>query len=221
MAFQRGNVYELLSHCFWRPSEELFEFIKAGEFLRCIEEAVAVMPFEGDVIIHLAQRAARDLRRLGNAAVEAHYDRLDSPKLKLLHECMYHNPFSAYEEMADIGAFYRAFGLDWHGERPDHISYELDFMRIAALKEANALRDKMEEPAKITAEAQRKFLESHLGRWAYLLGEVTKDIGFYHPVSSLLDHWIQRDCDYLEASPDLLQYPVGMLKEVEPGLFGL
>jgi putative dimethyl sulfoxide reductase chaperone len=72
------------------------------------------------------------------------------------------------QNMADIAAFYRAFGLQIAPEayeRCDHISSQLEFMAVLCAKEAHALRNNLAEPAEICRDARRTFLEFHLGRW--------------------------------------------------------
>ncbi|MEK7326009.1 MAG: molecular chaperone TorD family protein, partial [Chloroflexota bacterium] len=78
------------------------------------------------------------------------------------------------QEMADIAGFYRAFGFNIGGkvrERPDHISAELEFMHVLALKEAYAAERDVLEHVEICIDAQRKFLQEHLGKWVGLLAE--------------------------------------------------
>jgi TorA maturation chaperone TorD len=70
--------------------------------------------------------------------------------------------------MADIAGFYQAFGFRSGGsvrERPDHLSAELEFMYLLALKEAYAVENSLTEQAEICADAQRKFLQDHLAAW--------------------------------------------------------
>ncbi len=72
--------------------------------------------------------------------------------------------------LADLRAFYRAFGLDLAedaGERPDHICIELEFLSVLAAKEAYALEHQLDaELLAVVRDAQRSFLREHLGQWA-------------------------------------------------------
>jgi DMSO reductase family type II enzyme chaperone len=89
-------------------------------------------------------------------------------------ECGLPHEFRQSQEMADIAGFYRAFGFNIGGkvrERPDHISAELEFMHILTLKEAYAAEKGVAERVEICVEAQRKFLQEHLGQWLGLLAE--------------------------------------------------
>ena len=78
-------------------------------------------------------------------------------------------------EMADVGGFYRAFGVevDPAGVRVDHITCELEFMNLLAVKESIALQEESDgEHAGICRDASRAFLRDHLGRWAPRLGRL-------------------------------------------------
>jgi TorA maturation chaperone TorD len=77
-------------------------------------------------------------------------------------------------ELADVAGFYRAFGVEVTPgtERPDHVSVELEFMQLLAVKEAVALGEEGEgESAEICRDASRAFLCDHLGRWAERFAE--------------------------------------------------
>jgi putative dimethyl sulfoxide reductase chaperone len=71
-------------------------------------------------------------------------------------------------ELADLGGFYRAFGLRvsrQHPDLPDHLATELEFLSLLLLKAAWAEVNGWDEPLAITRDATRLFLEHHLGRW--------------------------------------------------------
>jgi TorA maturation chaperone TorD len=76
------------------------------------------------------------------------------------------------QRMADVGGFYRAFGLEPsrdEPDRPDHIATELEFMVWLIEKEWFARLEKgpgFEGCADICAKAQRGFFENHLSWWA-------------------------------------------------------
>ena len=77
-------------------------------------------------------------------------------------------------ELADVAGFYRAFGVQVSrgSERPDHITAELEFMPLLAVKEAIAIQEEGDgEHAEVCREAAGAFLQDHLGRWALRLGE--------------------------------------------------
>jgi len=74
-------------------------------------------------------------------------------------------------QMADIAGFYRAFGFEVSGERPDHIVPELEFLALVLVKEAYALMAGDVGGAEICATARGKFVAEHLGRWLPMLRE--------------------------------------------------
>ncbi len=82
-------------------------------------------------------------------------------------------PFGQPHDLADIAGFYRAFGLKPSKESPDYIVCELEFMSLLCLKESIAEADSRFEQASICMDAQRKFINEHLGRW---LGNFNKHI---------------------------------------------
>lgn len=79
--------------------------------------------------------------------------------------------FEKTQTLADIAGFYRAFGLDLAGttkERPDHLAIELEFMEFLCRKHAFAVRnDHAPERIAMCCDAERKFLDEHLGRWVF------------------------------------------------------
>jgi DMSO reductase family type II enzyme chaperone len=77
-------------------------------------------------------------------------------------------------EMADVAGFYKAFGVEVESghERADHITAELEFMNLLAVKECIALQEDGDgEHAEVCRNASRAFLRDHLARWAPRLGE--------------------------------------------------
>ncbi len=115
------------------------------------------------------------------------------------------NEFRQSQEIADIAGFYRAFGFSVGGrvrERPDYLATELEFMCLLALKEAYAMQSSSPEQAEICEDAQRTFLQDHLGRWIGLVAEglasITDD-----PQNPYL--WLARNAaDFVKADADRL-----------------
>ena len=79
------------------------------------------------------------------------------------------DPLIQPHRLADLAAFYRAFGLevtDEAHERHDHLCLEAEFMSVLAAKEAYALEHQLDaEQVALCRDAQKKFLREHLGRW--------------------------------------------------------
>lgn len=120
--------------------------------------------------------------------------------------------FEQSQTLGDIAGFYRAFGLEVSNEikeRLDYISIELEFMSFLAYKEAYALisdggEDEKAERVEICQDAQRKFLNDHLGRWALFftdrLAEKAKD-GFYLWLARLTGKFLTCEIKAIEAQP--------------------
>ena len=75
------------------------------------------------------------------------------------------DPFRHARQMADVAGFYRAFGAQASGERPDHAGAELEFLAFLAAKRMTALAAGDEEGAEACRRAEDMFLLDHLGRW--------------------------------------------------------
>ena len=72
------------------------------------------------------------------------------------------------QRMADVGGFYRAFGLEpdaSRGERLDHLTLEAEFYAQVAAREALAREAGDDEASAICADARRSFFKEHLGWW--------------------------------------------------------
>ncbi len=85
------------------------------------------------------------------------------------------HPFQETQDLADIAAFYEAFGLKIRpgtGERVDHIALELEFQHFLALRELSAREKGDEEAAAVTLDASKKFFRDHTGRWGGVFGEI-------------------------------------------------
>lgn len=110
-------------------------------------------------------------------------------------------------EMADVAGFYKAFGVavdegSESGERVDHISAELEFMNLLAVKESLALQENQGIHADTCRDASRAFLRDHLGRFAPRLGECMDQAGndpIFRAAGRLLRDFVAFDADAIEA----------------------
>ena len=117
--------------------------------------------------------------------------------------------FQQTQQMADVGGFYLANGLQAGGvqpERPDHITTELEFMSFLALKEAYALEHMGESEQAIAIETQSLFLRDHLGCWGPGLGDRIEaradgQSTFYAAVGALLTKWLSAECLRFNVAP--------------------
>lgn len=115
------------------------------------------------------------------------------------------------QEMADIAGFYLAFGFKLNGrvrERSDHVAVELEFMHALALKEAYALETNLPELLDICVDAQRKFLQDHLGRWVGLFAESVAHNSpgsLYVGLAQFTAAFVQADAEKLGVKLDQLE----------------
>jgi TorA maturation chaperone TorD len=111
---------------------------------------------------------------------------------------------------ADI-ARYAAFGMMASGRRldaDDHIGAELEFMGALVLKEAWARAHRNIDHAALARDAQRAFLEEHLGRWCDAFAARVLDAapaGLYGTAASLLRLWLLAECARLVVAPNPLE----------------
>ncbi len=74
------------------------------------------------------------------------------------------------QTIADVAGFYRAFGFEARGERPDHLSAQLEFLALVCVLEAHAHLAGLREEADVCARARQTFLKDHLS-WVGNLAE--------------------------------------------------
>lgn len=98
------------------------------------------------------------------AALGAAYDRLFRASEIWLYgaEHRAENEFQRVQALADINGFYRAFGVQPHGDRPDALSNELEFMHLLIVKTDRARRRGAEEQVRLCEHAQGAFFRDHL-----------------------------------------------------------
>jgi TorA maturation chaperone TorD len=118
-------------------------------------------------------------------------------------------------EMADVAGFYRAFGVEVGegGERVDHITTELEFMNLLAVKESIALQEEgAGEHAETCRHASQVFLRDHLARWATRLGEAlaaSDNDPVYQSAGRLLAGFVEFDARRIDAEKaPLLRIPI-------------
>lgn len=116
--------------------------------------------------------------------------------------------FMKTQRMADISAFYLAFGMevpaDKH-ERIDFVGAELELMFWIILKEEMAKKSGKKTEAATCRDAAQKFLTDHLGRWAIFFGEQllkSTDHPFYKQAAKMLAEFVEKECKRLGVQPE-------------------
>lgn len=112
-------------------------------------------------------------------------------------------------ELADLAGFYRAFGLlaadeDGLREMPDHISVELEFYAYLLLKEESLLQAGDHDGVAIVADARKKFLADHLGRFARAIAERpgVAAHGYFGPLFRWCEALVKNECGRMGAEPE-------------------
>ncbi len=198
----RSVVYRLLAVAFLYPDQMTAAAIESGEFVATLEAAVAVLgePTLGQAVNALRKQTEGfgfERWQSEYATVFGHIIPQDCPPYQTHYGSAH--VFMQAQELADIAAFYRAFGMEVRDgvERVDHIAVELEFMGFLCFKEAYAVEHGHEaEKVAIVREAQRRFLQEHLGRWAPAFCRLLrKKAGesFYGALAFVTLAWIEHD----------------------------
>lgn len=141
------------------------------------------------------------------------------------HETRYGSahPFQETQDLADVTAFYRAFGLQVRGgtgERADHAWLELEFVHFLAVKQLVALERGEVEGAGQTLEAARAFLKDHIGRWGPVFGEILAKKApntLHRALGALLASVLQSDASRLDVTPgEVSAEPIAIPPEPAP-----
>ncbi|GBC78055.1 Selenate reductase assembly chaperone protein [bacterium HR08] len=201
----RGGLYRVFSLAFLYPSPEVVSLFRDPELPEVLAGfATASASLELALVEEMAAylRSAEfpsDIARLGNT-----YHALFHLEGGVsLYEATYRgaHEFQWAEILADLNGFYRAFGVEPVRERPDHLSVELEFMYVLALKEIRA-RDE-DEHLRITRDAERAFLRDHLAVWvpafARAMRRRAREVGvdgggFYGHLLTWLERFLESEC---------------------------
>lgn len=216
LALCRSALYEALALGFRPPTEETVARLASPEGAAALADAAEVLDdaWGSDLVSGVSRLPGpSDLE-----ALEASFRRLFGHTARggvPPYETEYgaDSLFQPMQEMSDLAAFYRAFGLALNPEaheRIDHISCECEFLLVLARKEAYALE--RNDPAMLdaTRRAGRLFLGDHLGRWAPAFGrklEREDRGGFFGALGALCADFVTRECAQagVAAGPEFLR----------------
>lgn len=158
----KGQAYGLCAQLF---SPDL-SILTQGETL---EELLAILERLGysEAVSRLEEVKSLDLPDRGS--LDGEYVRLFVKGEAPPYETTYGGSRSALggkmQQLADIAGFYRAFGFQVSGERPDHLVPELEFTALLYVKEAYARMAGSTEGALVCVESRSKFMGEHLLTW--------------------------------------------------------
>jgi len=219
IALCRSALYEALALGFHPPTEETAAHLASAEGAAALADAAAVLDEAwGTDMASLIRRAAAPPRRPTVEELSIDYRRLFGHTVRgpvPPYETEYGDDsvFLPIQEMSDLGAFFRAFGLALRTEgrqRIDHISCECEFLMFLARKEAYALERVLKAVGDDARQATRLFLRDHLGRFAPAFGtKLAREDpgGFYGALGDLCAAFVTHECARVgvPAGPEFLR----------------
>jgi len=237
-AVARSFLYQFLARAFDEPTKEVWAWLMSGSTLGALHSAVRAVASAASPLSDSANTLAARLRTDGFESFQiayvvafGHAARGDCPLNEIEYGDLNADPLFQPHRLADLAAFYRAFGLevaDGAAERPDHIGLEMEFMSVLAAREAYALEQQADDDLLIVCrDAQKKFLREHLGRWSRafarrLARNATDDT--LGALAKFLADFVGAECtrfDVRSGSEDLLLRPVDEAAETLCGSCGL
>jgi putative dimethyl sulfoxide reductase chaperone len=178
LALTRSFVHQYLARAFDYPDADTWGWLSSGSTQEWLATAVGALESQPAGALQTAQ-AALARAGLSTAFDSVHDDyvraighaaRGSCPINEIEYGDIKADPLFQPHRLADLAAFYRAFGMELSsesGERQDHLSVELEFMSVLTAQEAGLLGAAAgHEAVAVCRDAQRKFLREHLGRWA-------------------------------------------------------
>lgn len=240
MVLCRSAIYEALALAFRPPTDETVARLASSEGAGALADAAAVLDAAwGTDLAGLIRRAPAPPRPPSVESLGSEFRRLFGHTARGLvppYETEYgeDSPFLPAQEMSDLAAFFRAFGLLLRPdaqERIDHISCAFEFLLFLTRKEAHALEAGQTAMRDDTRMAARLFLRDHLGRFAPAFGKkLAREHagGFYGALGELCAAFAAQECARagVPAGPEFLRLrspsdghaPMACGTATEPGL---
>ncbi len=173
LAMARSFIHRFLAKAYEDPMPETWRWLTRAETIYALRAANTFIGqsvlSNAETLINALQPAAFDSFLNAYLAAFGHAARGSCPLNEIEYGDIKADPLFQPHRLADLAAFYRAFGLEVTedaGERHDHICLELEFMCVLAAKEAYAVEHQLDSDQLAQCrDAQKKFLREHLGRW--------------------------------------------------------
>jgi DMSO reductase family type II enzyme chaperone len=206
-ALARSAVYELLSMAFLYPDGEAAA--QVADAARTLTPLASSLGWpQVKLALHDVSRQAGELTepafRDQYSQVFGHIISADCAPYEA--EYGQAHVFQKSHTLADLNAFYNAFGVSAnpeHKDRADHISTEMEFMHLLTLKEAYAREDTDGgENLGVCRKAQESFLANHLATWidtfARRLVRKAGDGAVYASLGKLLETHMRREFEMFQ-----------------------
>jgi DMSO reductase family type II enzyme chaperone len=220
-AMARSFVYQFISRAFSDPREDVWAWMGGGDVRRALWSAVGALhdsSVESAALAFMREFTPGALESFADdfVATFGHAARGSVPMNEIEYGDLKADPLFQPHRLADLAAFYRAFGLeldDAAAERHDHLCIELEFMSVLAAKEAYAIAEQL-DGFEVIRQAQRNFLREHLGRWSPAFGRRLRAAagdGVLAALGNFLRTFVEAECTRLGVRPgseDLLLRPV-------------
>ena len=227
-ALARSFIHRFLALCFEDPTEERWTKMANCDCREVLQPAIhtlAIPAITEAARTFQAQLVPEAFDSFLTACLAAfgHAARGRCPLNEIEYGDIKADPLFQPHRLADLAAFYRAFGLEVAGnadERHDHICMELEFMCVLTAKEAYALGNQLNADAiSICRDAQKRFLRDHLGRWTPAFTRRLARMAAGTPLEALANltrSFIESECALFGVTPgseDLLLRPVDAASE--------
>ncbi|MBM3824357.1 MAG: hypothetical protein FJ404_15965, partial [Verrucomicrobia bacterium] len=169
-AWARSFLYRLLAQAYENPEPGSWQWLTSHPTRQALRSTVQTLADSAPVSFMLtAAELAKQLTRdafegflSAHVTCFGHTVRGDCPMNEIEYGDIKADPLFQPHRLADLGAFYAAFGLEMSpdaAERQDHVCIELEFMSVLAAKEAFAHEHQLdEEQREVCCDAQRAFL---------------------------------------------------------------
>lgn len=230
LALARSFIYRFLAQAYEDPTSEGWAWLNDPDTRRSMLTASENCGIPALTVPAGAAAALSDFQD-AYVATFGHAARGGCPLNEIEYGDIKADPLFQPHRLADLSAFYRAFGLEVTedaGERQDHLCLELEFMCVLAAKEAYTRENGLgAEPLTQCGDAQKKFIREHLGRWApaftrRLTGATSEP--FLRALADWTRVFIESECLRFGVRPgseDLLLRPVDEAAETMCGSCGL
>ena len=197
----RAHVYSFLARAFSYPSQEVVQELE--RVLPSISLSISETD-QNATLLQAVEALQQAFKRREWQQLQQEYSQLFTGREQYrLNEVDYEKASATMpQRLADISAFYLAFGLQvapGTGERLDFISTEADFLHALLLKRCHAEQQGWTEQADICAKAESRFLKEHVLWWMPGLAQrLIEHKGFYGALGTLLLAFLQEEqahCD--------------------------
>jgi DMSO reductase family type II enzyme chaperone len=234
----RSFLYQFLARGFEDPAVESWSWLTSDNTREALALTVRALASKSTNMEKFAMALAEQLRPASLEGFQAayvtafgHAARGDCPLNEIEYGDLKADPLFQPHRLADLAAFYRAFGLEvaeGAAERPDHIGMELEFMSVLAAKEAYGYEHQLDEAEfELCRNAQKKFLREHLGRWSPGFTRRLARVAVHETLAALAEfarEFIATECARFglpTGSDDLLLRPVDEAAETMCASCGL